>query len=302
MITMIIPTRNRAYTLRRVLPTYLSQEKVSELILVDDDGTDDTAEVLASFAKSFPRVKCRYLRNDGRRGASYGRQRGANEASNEFLLFCDDDEFLEPGYAAQCLALLDDPRVGAVSGRRVYMRDGEQPEQAVRRFGNGSRRRGYFDYLLMQIVNGAHFTGVIEVPFTIANILTRRDLVLKYPFDTKYAEGNGYREETDYQMNIYVNGYKILVTNDVHSIHLPYSEVRTGGQRIDKWKKFRWSIYYNNYFMDKYFKSYSKRAKVWYPASGVKYLSVLYLYWKGFMRPAVYNIVTRVIDKRASLE
>src|SRR5215204_6829282 len=98
MITMIIPTRNRAYTLRRVLPTYLSQEKVSELILIDDDGTDDTAEVLAAFAKSYPDVACRYFRNDGRRGASYGRQRGADEARNDFLLFCDDDEFLEPGY------------------------------------------------------------------------------------------------------------------------------------------------------------------------------------------------------------
>ena len=299
MITMVVPTRNRAYTLRKVLPSYLSQQNVSEIILVDDAGDDDTEALLAGLAPGYPHVACRYLRNETRRGASYGRGRGAAAASNDLVLFCDDDEYLQPGYAAACRALMDRPEVGAVSGRRVYMRDGERPEQAVRRFGSGSRRRRFFEHGLLQIVNGARFTGVIAVPFTIANILTRKDLVARFPFDDYYSKGNGYREESDYQLNLYVNGYTILVTDAAHSVHLPYAEVRTGGQRIDRWRKFRWSIHYNNYFIDKYHARYRKRAGVRYPASLVKLMSGAYLYWRGFVRPPLYRVVTRLTDRAA---
>lgn len=294
----MVPTRNRAYTLRKVLPSYFSQECVSEIILVDDNGEDDTQAVLAGLAERHPAIACRNLRNETRRGASYGRQRGAEAAANEFVLFCDDDEYLEPGYASKCLALLKRPGVGAVSGRRVYMRDAEEPEQAVRRFGSGSRRRRYFEHILLQIVNGARFTGVIEVPFTIANILTRKELVIRFPFDEHYAKGNGYREESDYQMNLYVNGYAILVTDAAHTIHLPYSQVRTGGQRIDKWRKLRWSVHYNNYFVDKFHTAYRRRSGVWYPAWIVKVLSAAYLYWRAFIRPPAYAIVTKMLDRR----
>lgn len=301
MITMVVPTRNRAYTLRKVLPSYLGQHGVSEFILVDDCGEDDAEAALAEHAAQFPTVACRYLRNPTRLGASAGRQRGAECAANDFVLFCDDDEYLAPGYAATCLALMqDDPTVGAVSGRRVYMRDGEAPEAALARFGSGTRNRGFFDRTLLQIVNGARFTGTIAVPFTIANILTRKALLARFPFDSHYARGNGYREESDYQMNLYVNGYTILVTADAHSIHLPYKEVRTGGQRIDKWRKLGWSVHYNNYFLDKYHAAYRRRAGVRTPTWAVKALSATYLAWFGIVRPKLYGVATKIIDRRAA--
>ncbi|MCW5603278.1 MAG: hypothetical protein KIT18_01830 [Burkholderiales bacterium] len=45
-------------------------------------------------------------------------------------------------------------------------------------------------------------------------------------------------------MNLFVNGYDIVVTNDCHSIHLPMQEVRTGGQRTAFWKRIYWSAHY----------------------------------------------------------
>jgi glycosyltransferase involved in cell wall biosynthesis len=299
MITMVVPTRNRAYTLRKVLPTYLSQDCVTEFILIDDDGDDDSEALLASLAPGYPHVACRYVRNETRRGASYGRQRGAELATNDTVLFCDDDEYLEAGYAKTCMVLLDRSGVGAVSGRRVYMRDGEEPAQALRRFGSGTRSRRFFDRTTLQIVNGARFSGVIEVPFTIANILTRKALLQQFPFDTHYAKGNGYREESDYQMNLYVHGHTILVTDDAHSIHMPYSEVRTGGQRIDKWRKLSWSIHYNNYFLDKYHAAYRRRAGIRTPTWAAKLLTSAYLAWFGIVRPSVYRVVTRLTDRPA---
>ncbi len=54
MITLIVPTRNRAHTLRLVAPSYFAQEDVSELIFVSDAGDDDTPAVIAEIARQFP--------------------------------------------------------------------------------------------------------------------------------------------------------------------------------------------------------------------------------------------------------
>jgi hypothetical protein len=51
----------------------------------------------------YPAVRQKLVRNPCRVGASQSRNRGVAEAANDFILFCDDDGFLEPGYALTCL-------------------------------------------------------------------------------------------------------------------------------------------------------------------------------------------------------
>ena len=259
MISLIVPTRNRAHTLSRVAPSYFQQDDVDEVIFVDDAGEDDTAAVLARIAQAHPRVRYRLLRNAERLGASQSRNVGVRACHNQFVLFCDDDEFLEPGYARTCLDKLVRYGAAAVSGRRVYMCDGEAPEQALRRFGLGLRNAPPFHPLLCEYVNAARFEGDIRQPVTTAVILTRRDLLLRHPFDPHYARGNGYREETDYQMNLFVHGHDIWVTNDCHSIHLPMSQVRSGGQRTSAWRRVYWEVRYTRYFFAKYYDAYARR-------------------------------------------
>src|SRR5215472_15259245 len=128
MITMVVPTRDRAHTLRRVAPSYFRQEGVSEIVFVIDGGSDDTASVVTRMARRFPDVVAKIVRNPTRVGASQSRNLGVAEAANPFILFCDDDEFLEPGYAQICLRKLLESDSGAVSGRRVYMLEHESPE------------------------------------------------------------------------------------------------------------------------------------------------------------------------------
>lgn len=66
MITLIVPTRNRAHTLRLVAPSYFAQDGVDELIFVSDAGTDDTPAVIAELARQFPLKRLRMLRNGTR--------------------------------------------------------------------------------------------------------------------------------------------------------------------------------------------------------------------------------------------
>jgi glycosyltransferase involved in cell wall biosynthesis len=259
VISLIVPTRNRAHTLKLVAPSYFEQAEVDELIFVDDAGDDTTASVLTEIASRYPHKHMQILRNATRSGAPQSRNVGVAHCRNEYVLFCDDDEYLEPGYAKVCLQKLQEKNLGAISGRRVYMLPDETQAQALQRFRHGLSHTKPFRPVLCEYVNGAMFGGDIVVPFTNAIILTRKSLLQQHPFDAIYAQGYGYREETDYQMNLFVHDHAICITNEVHSLHLPMAQVRTGGQRASAARRVYWSIFYTNYFFGKYYEQYAKK-------------------------------------------
>jgi glycosyltransferase involved in cell wall biosynthesis len=289
MITLVVPTRNRAHTLRLVAPSYYRQQGVSEIVFVIDGGTDDTPAVISAISSQYQMTRTRLIQNPERLGAAQSRNVGAAEASNEFVLFCDDDEYLEDGYAQICIDKLHKTGAAVVSGRRVYMLAGERPEDALRRFGNGLRRAKPFRAAFCEYVNGAKFDGDIELPVTNAIILTHKKLLQQFPFDPYYIRGNGWREETDYQMNLFTNGYRILVTNDTHSIHLCPQQVRTGGQRTPRWSRAYWSVRYTRYFYHKYYHKYAARTGLRVPRGLALAMYSVFVIYREYLRPVAYR-------------
>jgi glycosyltransferase involved in cell wall biosynthesis len=301
VITLIVPTRNRAHTLRRVAASYFAQDDVDELIFVSDAGDDDTPAVLAEIARRFPQKTLRILRHEKRLGASQSRNIGVAASTNDIILFCDDDEYLEAGYARTLLEKLHAPNVGAISGRRIYLLPGETESQALRRFGTGLHDIKPFRTLICEYVNGARFSGDLAIPITNAIILTRKSLLLEFPFDDRYARGNGYREETDYQMNLFVNGFDIRVTNDCHSFHLPLSEVRTGGQRTSRLKRYYWSVYYTRYFFRKYYERYARRIDLRWPRWFALTVFATFTAYRETLRPLLHAAWMAGLARRARL-
>src|SRR5580693_6481007 len=163
VITLIVPTRNRAHTLRRVAPSYCAQDDVDELIFVSDAGDDDTPAVLTEIGRRFPQKTLRILRNETRLGASQSRNVGVAASTNDMILFCDDDEYLEAGYARTLLKKLQASNLGAISGRNVYMLSGETEAQALRRFGMGLRAAKPFRPLICEYVNGAKYSDDLAI-------------------------------------------------------------------------------------------------------------------------------------------
>ena len=300
MITLIVPTRNRAHTLRRVAPSYFAQDGISELIFVSDAGDDDTPAVIGEIARQFPDKVSHMLRNEKRLGASQSRNVGVAASTNEFILFCDDDEYLEAGYARILLQKLRALNAGAVSGRRIYLTPGEGRANALLRFGYGIGTSKTFRPLICEYVNGARFAGDMAIPVTNAIILTRKSLLQQFPFDNYYARGNGYREETDYQMNLFVHGFDIHVTNDCHSFHLPLSEVRTGGQRTGALRRFYWSVFYTRYFFGKYYQRYAQRIGLKAPCWIALTAFTVFAVYRETLRPILHAVAMQVLARRAA--
>ena len=289
MITLVVPTRNRAHTLKLVTPSYYAQEGVTEIVFVSDEGSDDTPDVVESIARTNTSIATRFIRNESRLGAAASRNVGVTNATNEYILFSDDDEYLEPLYAITCLRKLEKYGAGAVSGRNVYMLDGETPAEAVRRFGSGLRRAKPFRHLLCEPANGAVYDGDISLPFTHSIILTKRSLLLEEPFDPHYLAGNGYREESDYQMRLFLKGLPVYVTNDVHCIHLAPSLVRSGGQRTSLWRRIYWSIRHTAYFHNKYYKRYACKVGLKTPRSVALFAFAAYCVYRETLRPWLHR-------------
>lgn len=103
-LSIIIPTYNRAATLRETLAALDAQLTDSgfEVIVVDDGSTDNTAELTRSFASKTRLPVSYYYQPNRKQGAA--RNLGARFAEGEFLLFLGDD--IVPGreFAEQHLA------------------------------------------------------------------------------------------------------------------------------------------------------------------------------------------------------
>ncbi|MBD2454316.1 glycosyltransferase family 2 protein [Nostoc sp. FACHB-87] len=109
IVSVIVPTFNRANFLSRAISSILQQTFSNfELIIVDDGSTDNTAEVVKEFTD--PRIK--FLPLGKNYGGSYARNQGIKAASTEFIAFLDsDDEWLPEKLELQVKRLQesDDP-------------------------------------------------------------------------------------------------------------------------------------------------------------------------------------------------
>lgn len=254
MISIIIPTRNRAYTLEKVADSYYQQKHVNEIIFIDDCGDDNTKDVIEDISKNYPHITTKYIRHESRKGAAAGRITGYTNTTNDYILFGEDDAYLGKNYTDILLKRLkSNSTIGLISGRIIYKLSNETNEESKKRFGFGTEKKEVFDKHHFGNNVNAYFEGDIELPMTHALFLTKKLLLEKFGYDPFYAQGNGYREESDFQINAFVNGYKIVCTNDTHCYHMSRQEVQIGGQRVNRFKQLYWNIYFTNYFYDKYF-------------------------------------------------
>lgn len=93
LVSVIIPTYNRADLVRRAIQSALNQTYQNfEIIVVDDGSIDNTEEVVQSFKD--PRI-C-YIRHKENRGAPFARNYGAKIANGEYISLLDSDDYYLP--------------------------------------------------------------------------------------------------------------------------------------------------------------------------------------------------------------
>jgi glycosyltransferase involved in cell wall biosynthesis len=117
LVSIVIPTRNRAAILRRALDSVVGQtHRPLEVIVVDDASTDATGESVKAFAAAHPDLHLCYVRHEDRQGGARSRNDGIARATADFVAFLDDDdEWLPDKISSQISFLQSHPHHVAVS-------------------------------------------------------------------------------------------------------------------------------------------------------------------------------------------
>lgn len=91
--SIIIPCYNTAPYLKRCIESILNQTyKDWEMILVNDGSTDNTMEIIHTYAEKDRRIKVFDQENQG---VSASRNRGIKEARGDYILFADSDDWYQ---------------------------------------------------------------------------------------------------------------------------------------------------------------------------------------------------------------
>lgn len=141
-VSVVIPTYNYGRFILEAISSVLDQTRPpSEIIVVDDGSTDETAAVVRTFGEAV-----RYIRQDNA-GVCAARNRGVTESSSELIAFLDADDRWEPTNLEKQVARFEsDEKIGLVHcAMREF--DGESGE-TIRFYMHGSEA-GVADNLLL---------------------------------------------------------------------------------------------------------------------------------------------------------
>lgn len=120
MISIIVCTYNRSKYLYDALESIAGNDfprNEYEIILVNNNSTDDTEEKCKLFAANFHDVNFRYC-TESKQGLSHARNKGIAESNGDFLVFLDDDVVVKPDYIKNLKSNLDNmPDLMAFGGK-----------------------------------------------------------------------------------------------------------------------------------------------------------------------------------------
>jgi chlorobactene glucosyltransferase len=116
-VSVVIPARNEEANIARVVRSLANQQDVAEILVVDDQSTDHTPEILAALGAEILLLRTLRVKSlpEGWMGKTHAMDVGARAATGEWLLFTDADTTHLPGSLAELVRRAESTRVDLLS-------------------------------------------------------------------------------------------------------------------------------------------------------------------------------------------
>lgn len=218
MISVIIPTFNRQRSLSQVLPFYLAQEHVEQVIVVDD-GSDPPVD-----ERQLPQDQRIEVLHVNHRGPEFARNLGLTHSHNELLFLGEDDAYPARGLLTYLVSQIKRSGVDAIGCRAVYLPHSHNWPQAHDDPINCDAET-LFNVNRLELRVTAVLPSASAVPFTTAWALVKKSSLGKHIRFDESLQGNYFRDETDFWLALGAAGGNIVYDSHAVMFHIP----RQGG-------------------------------------------------------------------------
>jgi len=131
LISVIVCTYNRQEYLPDCLKHLANQSadnREFEVLIIDNNSTDHTANIASDFIKSHPEMNVHYF-CEMNQGHTFARNRGIKEAKGDILSFIDDDAFVDTDFIKEIQSYFKEHgEVSAVGGKILPVYEGKHPK------------------------------------------------------------------------------------------------------------------------------------------------------------------------------
>jgi glycosyltransferase involved in cell wall biosynthesis len=225
-ISIVIPTHNRAESLRNAIESVIQfrDEADIELVIVDNNSTDMTKQVVESYASNVKYVF------EGNTSFTMARKAGANNSTGDVLLYLDDDVLVRQSSLKNITDVFScHPDCGAIAGR-IDPKFTEEPPAWTLECQKHFNAWSLFNPETIRCIT----KDFQEVPWAAGPMMAIRrtayDRVGGFPPDTIGVETNKggksfnklYIGPGDYGLCLKIRnaGFKIYYSNDISVFHV----------------------------------------------------------------------------------
>lgn len=246
-VSVVIPTKDRSKSLRRVLPTYLSQPEVEEIIVVVDGSRDATMSYVRELASSNDKV--RYLDNGINRGIPYSKNAGIDLARFEYIFIGEDDVELTEGFLETLLDHREESGADVICGRNIWRYEHETSESAIA--WTNALPGPALNLRTMGMETGVRLIRDTPQLLLASPMLAPAEVFRRVRYDERYKV-NFWREESDFQLSAQQLGYKLVSCPHAICFNYMLENDRGGVYSSRGWRRLLWVSINNWRFVKKH--------------------------------------------------
>jgi glycosyltransferase involved in cell wall biosynthesis len=246
-ISVVIPTKDRLSYLQKVIPSYLMQEEVREIVVIIDGSTDGTLEFLEDFCRSSDVV--RYLDNGVNRGLPFSRNRGIDAAASEYIFLGEDDLELTENFFQTLSTHMAQVGADVICGRSIFRLDTETAIESIVR--TNELKGSYVNMKTIEIQTGMNIHDDQEEPILASPMLAKAAIFREVRYDEMYRI-NFWREETDFQLSARERGYTLACCPHAICFNFVISNDRGGVYAATRLRREKWVVINNWLFVKKH--------------------------------------------------
>ena len=214
-VSVIVATYNRGEILRGTLESLINQESAGvqyEVIVVDNNSTDDTRKTVEEFCKSFASHNLVYC-FEPKQGVSYARNKGIVTARAPILAFTDDDIRPAPNWVASIhQAFKGIPDADCVGGKVLPAEETSFPPWLTREYWTALALLDFGDE--PKLLDVRHGPGLVAANFAVrASVF--KECGLFAPELQRVKGGIGSMEDHEFQLRLSASKKRLMYCPEI---------------------------------------------------------------------------------------